>query len=120
MRFLQTLEGFVDKKNGRGKMDGSYTYKTLLVAGMHFMDSYNYDIERVKRCIIHYAAPDGKLYPFCAYNAGPNFRDRIEEKFAVSDEEILKLAEEENNPPELQRLVSKILARRESAVSPTN
>jgi uncharacterized radical SAM superfamily Fe-S cluster-containing enzyme len=30
-----------------------------MVAGMHFMDSYNYDIERVRRCVIHYAAPNG-------------------------------------------------------------
>jgi 7,8-dihydro-6-hydroxymethylpterin dimethyltransferase len=36
------------------------------VAGMHFMDLYNYDVERVKRCVIHYAAPNGLIYPFCA------------------------------------------------------
>ena len=42
-----------------------------MVAGMHFLDAYNYDIERVKRCVIHYATPDGKLYPFCTYNSGP-------------------------------------------------
>ena len=45
---------------------------------MHFMDNYNYDIERVKRCVIHYAAPDGKLYPFCTYNSGPTYREKIE------------------------------------------
>jgi len=44
---------------------------------MHFMDNYNYDIERVKRCVIHYAAPDGKLYPFCTYNSGPVYRERL-------------------------------------------
>ena len=49
-----------------------------MVAGMHFMDVYNYDIERVKRCVIHYAAPDGLIYPFCAYNAGPTYREKIE------------------------------------------
>ena len=38
---------------------------------MHFMDRYNYDIERVQRCCIHYATPDGKLIPFCTYNGGP-------------------------------------------------
>jgi len=57
----------MDKDYGRGKMEKEgYTYKTLMVAGMHFMDSYNYDIERVKRCVIHYAAPNGLIYPFCA------------------------------------------------------
>ncbi len=43
-----------------------------MLAGMHFMDSYNYDVERVKRCVIHYAAPNGRIYPFCAYNSGPS------------------------------------------------
>src|SRR3989441_8950292 len=59
----------------------------MYVGGMHFQDNYNYDIERVKRCVIHYATPDGKVIPFCAYNTGPNFREEIEKKFAVPIEE---------------------------------
>jgi hypothetical protein len=83
-RFLQTLQGLMDKRYGRGDSEKEgFTYKTLMVAGMHFMDHYNYDVERVKRCVIHYAAPNGHIYPFCAYNGGPTFRDRIEEKFSV-------------------------------------
>jgi uncharacterized radical SAM superfamily Fe-S cluster-containing enzyme len=82
-RFLQTLQGMTDKKLGRDGMDGRYTYRTLLVAGMHFMDLYNYDVERVKRCVIHYAAPNGLIYPFCAYNSGPTFREKIERKYSV-------------------------------------
>jgi 7,8-dihydro-6-hydroxymethylpterin dimethyltransferase len=83
-KFLQTLQGFTDKKFGREGMDGTFTYRTLMVAGMHFMDSYNYDVERVKRCVIHYAAPNGLLYPFCSYNSGPVFRDKIERQYSVS------------------------------------
>ena len=64
-------------------MDGTYTYRAILVAAMHFMDSYNYDVERVKRCVIHYAAPNGMLYPFCAYNSGPCFRDKIEDQYST-------------------------------------
>jgi uncharacterized radical SAM superfamily Fe-S cluster-containing enzyme len=82
-KFLQTVQGCVDKKYGRDGMDGKFTYRTLMVAGMHFMDSYNYDIARVKRCLIHYAAPNGKLYPFCTYNSGPVFRDKVEKEFSV-------------------------------------
>ena len=68
-----------DKKYGRGESEaGGFTYRTLMLAGMHFMDSYNYDVERVKRCVIHYAAPNGLIYPFCAYNSGPVYRERIE------------------------------------------
>ncbi|MEA1997392.1 MAG: radical SAM protein, partial [Gemmatimonadota bacterium] len=62
-RFLQTLDGFFDKDAGRGEKDGTYTNKTLLVAGMHFMDGYNYELERVRRCVIHYATPAGKIIP---------------------------------------------------------
>ena len=88
-KFLQTLQGMMDKEYGRGEKDGSFTYKTLMVAGMHFMDSYNYDIERVKRCVIHYAAPNGLIYPFCAYNSGPVYREMIEKKYSIPFEKQL-------------------------------
>jgi uncharacterized radical SAM superfamily Fe-S cluster-containing enzyme len=86
-RFLQTLEGFFDKEKGRGDGDGTYTFKTLMVAGMHFQDSYNYEVDRVQRCVIHYSAPDGKIYPFCAYNSGPTFREKIEHEYRIEIEE---------------------------------
>jgi tetraether lipid synthase len=87
-KFLQTLQGMTDKRYGRGeKEQAGFTYRTLMVAGMHFMDGYNYDIERVKRCVIHYAAPNGMIYPFCAYNAGPMFRETIEEAYSVPFED---------------------------------
>jgi uncharacterized radical SAM superfamily Fe-S cluster-containing enzyme len=82
-RFLQTLQGMTDHRYGRGQGDGTFTYKTLLVAGMHFMDAYNYDIERVKRCVIHYSAPNGMVYPFCTYNSGPCFREKVEREFST-------------------------------------
>jgi len=46
---------------------------------MHFMDAYNYDLDRVSRCGVHYSAPDGRIYPFCTYNSGPVFRNRVEQ-----------------------------------------
>ncbi|MEW6069582.1 MAG: tetraether lipid synthase Tes [Candidatus Thermoplasmatota archaeon] len=66
---------------------GRFTWKTLMVGGMHFQDDYNYDIERVKRCVIHYATPDGRIIPFCAYNGGPTYREEIEKRFSVPLEE---------------------------------
>jgi len=93
-RFLQTLQGMTDHSYGRGKGDGSFTYKTLLVAGMHFMDAYNYDIERVKRCVIHYPTPGGMVYPFCTYNSGPCFRDKTEREFSTPLD--LKAANKQN------------------------
>ena len=77
-----------DKRYGRGDSEKQgFTYRTLMLAGMHFMDSYNYDVERVKRCVIHYAAPNGLIYPFCAYNSGPVYRERIESEFSIPFEE---------------------------------
>jgi uncharacterized radical SAM superfamily Fe-S cluster-containing enzyme len=86
--FLHTLKGLTDKGTGRGK-SGETTYRTLMAAAMHFQDRYNYDVERVKRCVIHYSTPDG-LFPFCAYNSGPVHRERIEKKFSISLEEWKK------------------------------
>jgi len=86
-KFIQTLQGMTDKKLGRNGMDGTFTYHTFMLAGMHFMDQYNYDVNRVKRCLIHYAAPNGLLYPFCAYNSGPTFREKIEKKYSVPFEQ---------------------------------
>jgi uncharacterized radical SAM superfamily Fe-S cluster-containing enzyme len=82
-KFLQTLDGFFDKEAGRGKNDGTYTNKTLLVAGMHFMDGYNYELERVRRCVIHYATPAGRIIPFCAYNGGLTHRTAMEEQYSM-------------------------------------
>ena len=78
-RFMAALQGLVDKNKGRGA-GGQGNYRTLMAAGMHFQDRYNYDIERVKRCVIPYATPAG-LIPFCAYNSGPTYRNLIEKIF---------------------------------------
>jgi len=60
-------------------------HKSLFVGMMHFMDLWNYDIERVKKCCIHYAQPDGRIVPFCAFNVIPQwYRDEIQEKYSVS------------------------------------
>ncbi|MEM0493524.1 MAG: radical SAM protein, partial [Candidatus Thermoplasmatota archaeon] len=69
---------------------GTFTWKTLMIGAMHFQDAYNYDIERVKRCVIHYATPDDRIIPFCAYNGGPTYRVEVEKKFSVPLDEWRK------------------------------
>ncbi len=64
-----------------------FHWKSLYIGSMHFQDAYNYDVERVQRCAIHYATPDGRIIPFCAYNAGPTYREEVEKKFSVPLEE---------------------------------
>ena len=83
---MRALQGCVDKRLGRGGGE-KLGYHTLLCAGMHFQDRYNYDVERVKRCGIHYAVPGGLIIPFCAYNSGPCYRDAIEKKYSIPLEE---------------------------------
>lgn len=55
-------------------------HKMIMIGSMHFMDPYNFDLERVQRCIIHYAIPDGRLIPFCSMNT--LHRDKAEKKFS--------------------------------------
>ena len=54
-----------------------------LCAGMHFQDRHNYDVERVKRCVILYSTPAG-VFPFCTYNGGPEYRPMVERAYAES------------------------------------
>ncbi len=59
---------------------GEFHHKALLISCMHFMDPFNFDQDRVKRCVIHYAVPDGRIIPFCSMNA--IYRPEIEGKFS--------------------------------------
>jgi len=60
---------------------GDFHHKSLLISCMHFMDPFNFDEDRVKKCVIHYAVPDGRIIPFCTMNS--MYRQGIEEKFSV-------------------------------------
>ena len=42
--------------------------RIFLVGCMAFMDQFNFDTERVRRCVIHYITPDLQLVPFCVFN----------------------------------------------------
>ena len=60
---------------------GDFARNALMVSSMHFMDPYNFDLERVQRCVIHYAVPDGRILPFCTMNS--IHRPEIERKLGV-------------------------------------
>jgi len=38
------------------------------ISGMAFQDVWNIDLERLRDCFLHVAAPDAGIIPFCAYN----------------------------------------------------
>jgi uncharacterized radical SAM superfamily Fe-S cluster-containing enzyme len=67
-------------KEGSGEVIKEFHRNTLFVGAMHFMDLYNMDLERVQRCGVHYATPDGRIIPFCTYNT--LHREAVEKKFA--------------------------------------
>ncbi len=58
--------------------------KNLMIGCMHFQDSYNMDLDRVKRCVVHYGYMDRdrriRQVPFCTMNA--LHRERIEKETA--------------------------------------
>lgn len=67
---------------------GDLQRKTILLSAMHFMDPYNFDLERIENCVIHYAVPDGRIIPFCTMNS--IHRPQIEKQFSMSIKEWQK------------------------------
>ncbi|KYF72425.1 radical SAM protein [Sorangium cellulosum] len=51
---------------------GEGLVKTVFIHA--FMDVHNFEVDRIKKCCTHYALPDGRLMPGCAYNN--LYRDR--------------------------------------------
>jgi uncharacterized radical SAM superfamily Fe-S cluster-containing enzyme len=75
-------------KEGDYKALGDLQRQAILLSSMHFMDPYNFDLERVQRCVIHYAVPDGRIIPFCTMNS--IHRPEVEKKLGVPIQEWQK------------------------------
>ena len=45
---------------------GEGLVKTIFIHA--FMDAHTFEVDRIKKCCTHYALPDGRLMPGCAYN----------------------------------------------------
>jgi uncharacterized radical SAM superfamily Fe-S cluster-containing enzyme len=45
---------------------GESLVKTIFIHA--FMDVHTFEVDRIKKCCTHYAMPDGRLMPGCAYN----------------------------------------------------
>jgi len=58
--------------NAKWDSISSFSHGALLISSMHFQDAYNFNVERAKRCIVHFgiAMPDGtvKECSFCTMN----------------------------------------------------
>jgi len=108
LKILARLNSFVDQEKAPKEMNvtkllfnalvkhdykalGEFHKKSLFIGMMHFMDCYNYDIERVRKCVIHYAMPDGRIVPFCAFNVIPEiYRDKTQREYSIPWSEWLK------------------------------
>ena len=52
---------------------GEGLVKTIFIHA--FMDEHTFEVDRIKKCCTHYALPDGRLMPGCAYNMLYRHRD---------------------------------------------
>ncbi|MHA1731910.1 MAG: radical SAM protein [Promethearchaeota archaeon] len=76
MPSLETAANFLQSRN-------------MFIGCMHFQDAYNFDLDRVSRCLVHYGVidPDDPTHqkvldiPFCAHNT--IHREGIEKKLAA-------------------------------------
>jgi uncharacterized radical SAM superfamily Fe-S cluster-containing enzyme len=84
--FSKILVGAIFKHNYRAL--GKLQHSSMLIGMMHFQDPYNYDVERVERCCIHYTMPDGRIIPFCTFNVLPEiYRDKVQAQYAIPQKE---------------------------------
>jgi uncharacterized radical SAM superfamily Fe-S cluster-containing enzyme len=78
--FVRSLiRGVVTK--GSYEALGDLMRRIVMIGIMHFQDVWNIDLDRVQKCAIHYATPDGKIRCFCTYNS--IHRQNVEEQFAI-------------------------------------
>jgi uncharacterized radical SAM superfamily Fe-S cluster-containing enzyme len=80
-KFAKMMSSVMSKRSKTAL--ASFSWKVMFFGGMHFQDMHNYDVERVRRCGVHYMTPDCRIIPFCAYNGGPEYRKEVEDKFSI-------------------------------------
>ena len=100
--FLQKANGFVDRKKApegfnlrrmliKISLTGNYDslrefhHKSIFIGSMWFQDTFNFNIDRLERCVIQYTTEEG-MVPFCSYNS-LDYGEKIREKYSVSKEE---------------------------------
>jgi uncharacterized radical SAM superfamily Fe-S cluster-containing enzyme len=68
-------------KTGSYDALGRFMRRVVMIGCMHFMDPYNFDLQRLERCVIHYGLPDGTIRPFCSVNT--LHRAEVEKRYSV-------------------------------------
>ncbi|MCD6496325.1 MAG: radical SAM protein [Candidatus Aenigmarchaeota archaeon] len=76
--FNAAIKGTYDKLR-------DFHMSSLYIGTMWFQDPWNLNIDRLKRCVIHYTTFEG-VVPFCAYN-GIGIGDEIRKRHSISIKE---------------------------------
>ncbi|MEX2757549.1 MAG: tetraether lipid synthase Tes [Candidatus Sigynarchaeota archaeon] len=92
--------------NGKWEAVSAFVYGSLFIGSMHFQDAYNFDLDRSKRCIVHFGVwdPHEKRViesPFCVMNSV--IRGEIEKKIARPWK---KSVEEWHTPEEAKQIIA--------------
>ena len=93
------VRGLVKDIVTKGSMEAlaALMHRVVMIGIMHFQDVWNMDLDRVQRCAIHYATPDGKVRSFCTYNS--LYRSDVEKKFAISIRDWMEKTGKKINEP---------------------
>jgi len=75
-------------KEGSYEALGRFMHNVVMIGCMHFMDVWNFDLQRVERCVIHYAMPGGKIIPFCTHNS--IHREVLEKQYSIPYDQWVK------------------------------
>jgi uncharacterized radical SAM superfamily Fe-S cluster-containing enzyme len=68
-------------KTGSYNELSKFMRNVVMIGCMHFMDPYNFDLQRLEKCVIHYGLPDGTIRPFCSVNT--LHRQKVEKQYSV-------------------------------------
>jgi uncharacterized radical SAM superfamily Fe-S cluster-containing enzyme len=78
---LNSLKAILKEFNKTGRMEQEQLWKLsetkVKAIFIHaFMDEFDFEVSRIRKCCTHYALPDGRLMPGCAYNNIHRFKDK--------------------------------------------
>jgi uncharacterized radical SAM superfamily Fe-S cluster-containing enzyme len=81
------VRGLIKDVITKGSYDalGKLMRRMVMIGIMHFQDVWNFDLDRVQKCAIHYVTPDMKIRSFCTYNS--IHRPNVEKQFAIPTSE---------------------------------
>jgi uncharacterized radical SAM superfamily Fe-S cluster-containing enzyme len=78
---MQSLKSILEEYGKSGKFEQEQLWKLsetrVKAIFIHaFMDEFDFEVARIRKCCTHYALPDGRLMPGCSYNNIHRFKDR--------------------------------------------